>query len=256
MITGFVKIYRNMLDWEWFDNSNTVHLFLYLLLKANHKEKNWKGVTIKRGELLTSISKLKNATHQSVQQTRTSLERLKIAGTITIQSSNKYSIISICNYEKYQNNNKERISINNKHINIKSTQDLTRESTLKTTHEITTTKENKNLRKIEDKNKKISKASFKIDEDFSKRLKAKILDFLEYRKDIKKPFLSQKSINLLQSKLRNKEETEAIQELDQSILNGWKGIFPINKNKGKSLNNNKIYEPKKPEESDNDRLKL
>ena len=107
MITGFVKIYRSMLDWEWFNDSNTVHLFLYLLLKANHREKDWRGIAIKRGQLLTSINKLKNATHQSVQQTRTSLQKLKIAGVITIHSTSQYSIISICNYDKYQNDNKQ-----------------------------------------------------------------------------------------------------------------------------------------------------
>ena len=256
MITGFVKIYRSMLDWEWFDDSNTVHLFLYLLLKANHKEKNWRGIAIKRGQLLTSINKLKIATHQSVQQTRTSLQKLRTAGVITIHSTNKYSIVSICNYDKYQNDNRKEIKPNNKQINIKVTKDLTRKSTHKTTSEITTTKEEKNLRKEEIKNNKTSKASFEIDRDFSEKLKKKIIEFVEYREDIKKPFLSQKSIDLLQLKLKKKKETEAIQELDQTILNGWKGIFPLNKKQQKSFENNKLYEPKKLKESDDDRLKL
>ena len=256
MITGFVKIYRSMLDWEWFDDSNTVHLFLYLLLKANHKEKEWRGITIKRGQLLTSTNKLRNATHQSVQQTRTSLERLKIAGTITIYSTSRYSIVTICNYDKYQNDNRKDITQSNKQINIKTTKYLTRESTNKATSKITITKEDKNLRKEEIKNNKTSKASFEIDRDFSEKLKKKIIEFVEYREDIKKPFLSQKSIDLLQSKLKKKKEDEAIQELNQTILNGWKGIFPLNKTQKNSIENRKLYEPQELEESNNDRLKL
>jgi len=37
-----------MLDWEWYDDINTKVLFIHLLIKANWKEKKWRGIKIKR----------------------------------------------------------------------------------------------------------------------------------------------------------------------------------------------------------------
>ena len=36
---GFIKLYRSMLQWEWYDDVNVKVLFLHLLLKANYEEK-------------------------------------------------------------------------------------------------------------------------------------------------------------------------------------------------------------------------
>ena len=38
---GWVKLHRKFLEWEWYDKSETVHLFLHCLLKANHKDKSY-----------------------------------------------------------------------------------------------------------------------------------------------------------------------------------------------------------------------
>ena len=48
---GYVKVFRSFLDWEWFQKPEMVQLWLYLLLKANHREKEWQGRTIRRGQL-------------------------------------------------------------------------------------------------------------------------------------------------------------------------------------------------------------
>ena len=257
MTNGFIKIYRSMLNWEWFEDTNTTQLFLYLLLKANHKEKDWRTTVIKRGELLTSVNKLKQATQQTVQQTRTSLQKLKLTGAITIHSTSQYSIISICNYDKYQNDNRSISKPINKPNNKALTNQLTSKVTNQLTDHATTTKEEKNKRKEEIKNnKKTSKKKFLLDSDFSKKLQNKILEFVEYREDIKQPLRSQKSIDLLQLEIKKKEENVAIQELDQSILNGWKGVFPIRKDSAKNYNKSRIYEPRANQELDKDRLKF
>lgn len=67
---GWIKIHRRILSWEWYNDNNVKVLFLHLLLKANHEDKEWNGITIKRGQLLTSVSRLAKETHLSVRQTR------------------------------------------------------------------------------------------------------------------------------------------------------------------------------------------
>jgi hypothetical protein len=102
MNEGWIKIHRKFLTWEWYDDINTKTLFLHLLIMANHEEKQWRGLTIKRGQRLTSLPSLAKETSLSVQNIRTSLKRLESTGELTGQSTNRNRLITICNYEKYQ----------------------------------------------------------------------------------------------------------------------------------------------------------
>ena len=45
MDDGWIKLYRKIQDWEWFDDSHMVHLFIYFLINANTKERNWRGIS-------------------------------------------------------------------------------------------------------------------------------------------------------------------------------------------------------------------
>lgn len=113
---GWIKLHRKMVEWEWYNDNNVKILFLHLLLTANHKDKKWQGIIIKRGQKITSIQHLAEETKLTVQQTRTALNRLKSTGEITIQSTNKYSLITIEKYGDYQDCNEE----NNKQNNIRN----------------------------------------------------------------------------------------------------------------------------------------
>ena len=105
MENGYIKLFRRFLEWEWYDDNNTKVLFMHLLLTANWKTKKWHGVTIKRGQLITSQTHLAKQTHLSRQQVRTSLDKLKSTNDITIETTATYTIITIKNYNKYQDNN-------------------------------------------------------------------------------------------------------------------------------------------------------
>jgi hypothetical protein len=99
---GWVKIHRQFLEWEWYDDTNTKILFLHLLLKANHKDKNYRGQIIKRGSLLTGRELLSKETGLSVMQVRTSLTKLKSTNEITIKSNKKGTEIQVVKYNDYQ----------------------------------------------------------------------------------------------------------------------------------------------------------
>lgn len=101
-MTGWVKLHRKMVKWEWFKTPHMYHLFSYLLLTANREKKIWHGVEILRGQLVTGRKELSQNTGISQQSIRTCLKRLKSTSELTVKSTNKYSIITICNYETYQ----------------------------------------------------------------------------------------------------------------------------------------------------------
>jgi len=79
------------------------------------------GRTIERGQCVVGLRKLNKITHISVQTLRTCLTRLKSTHEITLEPTNKYTIVTICNYDLYQNLDSEINTQNNTPINIQST---------------------------------------------------------------------------------------------------------------------------------------
>ena len=102
MSNGWIKIHRKLLDWEWYDEPNVMRLFLHLLLKANHKDKSYRGTLIKTGMLLTGRDLLAKETGLSIQQIRTAINKLKSTNEITIKTNKQGSIIQIVKYAEYQ----------------------------------------------------------------------------------------------------------------------------------------------------------
>lgn len=100
--SGWVKLHRRFLHWEWADNPDMVALWIHLLLMSNHDSQKWHGINIERGQCLTGRIKLAKTTGLSPRSIRTCLTKLKTTGELTIKSTNQYSIITICNYDKYQ----------------------------------------------------------------------------------------------------------------------------------------------------------
>ena len=102
MEDGWIKIFRRFLEWEWYSETNMVRLFLHLLLKANFEDKRWRGIVIKRGQLVTSISSLQSEIRLSARAIRTCLDRLQKTGEIDKQTTSQFTVITICRYGDYQ----------------------------------------------------------------------------------------------------------------------------------------------------------
>jgi hypothetical protein len=140
MSTGWIKIHRKFIEWQWFDKSEAVHLFLYILLKANHADKMWQGHDVKRGQLITSIGHLSIATGISQRSVRTLLKKFENTGEIELKTTNKFTLVSVCKYECYQIADEESDKQNVTQTTIK------RQSTDK---QLTTNKNVKNEKNVE-----------------------------------------------------------------------------------------------------------
>ena len=114
---GFIKLHRKLLTWEWYHDTNAKLIFLHLLLSANWEDKRWRGVVIRRGQLVSSIGELSKELKLTLQQARTAIKKLMSTNEITCQATNKFTLYTIVNYSSYQDNKKE----NNKQNNIQIT---------------------------------------------------------------------------------------------------------------------------------------
>lgn len=102
MNNGWIKMHRSIMDWEWYKDSEALHLFIHLLIEANHSNKYWMGVLVKRGEFVTSIASLSKATGITAKKVRARLDKFEETGEIKRTASNKHTIITVINYNNYQ----------------------------------------------------------------------------------------------------------------------------------------------------------
>ena len=161
---GFIKIHRSIRKWEWHDDPITLSVWIHLLLDANYENKAWHGQTINRGQLVIGQAKYAKTCGITQQQLRTVLNRLKSTHEITTKSTNKYTVVTIANYDLYQSNQCE------------STHKLTRSATNEqqtNNIQITTTKEIKNLR-----NEEVIKKDISSNEDIQKKPKKERIVFV------------------------------------------------------------------------------
>jgi biotin operon repressor len=101
-VQGWVKLHRQFINWEWYDSATHVAFFLHCLLMANHKTKQWRGITINPGEFVTSHAKLAKQTGLTVRQVRKRIDDLKKTGEMATKTNNQHTKIIMLNWEKFQ----------------------------------------------------------------------------------------------------------------------------------------------------------
>lgn len=207
----YIKVSRSMLDWEWYSDINTSRLFIHMLLKANWKDGNFKGTTVPRGSFVSSIRKLADETSLTEREVRTAINHLKTTGEVTHKPTSKYSVFTVVNYDLYQSND---------------TQSVSQTTSERQSNDIqTTTIEEKKERKKGNKEKNTKKEFFPDDE----KLNQAFADFVDMRKQIKAP-MTDRAIGMAIKKLTELSGGNydtAVKILEQSIMNSWKGLFPI-----------------------------
>ena len=99
---GYIKLFRQIVDWEWYSDIPTCRLFIHLLLKVNHTDRNWQGKKIERGSCITSFASLSTETKLSVEQIKRALKNLQKTGEIKKISTNQNTLIIVTKYDDYQ----------------------------------------------------------------------------------------------------------------------------------------------------------
>lgn len=99
---GYVKLYRSLLKWEWYDDVNTKVVFLHLLLTVSIEDSRWHGTVIRRGSRVSSYAVLAKETRLSVDMVRTAIKHLESTGEVTRYKYPKYTVFAINNFDKFQ----------------------------------------------------------------------------------------------------------------------------------------------------------
>lgn len=138
--TTYVKLFRKMLTWEWYGDTNTTRLFLHILLKVNYEPSRYRGHEIGAGECVFGRKKWAKELGMSERQVRTALEHLKSTNEVTTKATNKFTIIHLEKWAFWQIGEGEPTTkVTTKKSNERPTTD----------QQPTTSKESKNVRKEE-----------------------------------------------------------------------------------------------------------
>lgn len=217
MISDFIVLHRKFMNWEWASSPNMVTVFLHCLLKANYKDGRFQGVEVPRGTFVMSQEGFSSECGLTRQQLRTALKKLESTGEISQKTTSRFTLITVCNYCKYQD------------YQPADNQQITNEQPAD--NQQITTRETKKQR-----NKETNISSLRSDNADSfveDGFKKPFEDFLTYRKKIKKP-IKEASLKVAyenMKKLSGENPKTAEQIVLQSIANGWQGLFAL-KNTG------------------------
>jgi len=222
-MAGYVKLYRQLESWEWYTDVNTTKLFIHCLLMANHKVKRWRGVDIQAGSFISSYGKLAKQSGLSVQQVRTSMNRLKSTHELTQESTSEFSVITIVKWLDYQGSDDVANTEINTPSNNQSTSDQQASNKQSTTNN--NDKNDKNTNKDKDCIKKGVFETFAGDDE---ELKNSLKEFNQMRIKIGKP-MTDKAKGMICTKLLDlQSKGDNMNDcINQSILNCWTGVFPI-----------------------------
>lgn len=216
---GYIKLHRRFVNWEWYNDANTLRIFIHLLLNVSHKDFKYCGRDLKAGQLITGRKKLAEELKMSEREIRTAIAHLKNTGEIDQQTTSQYSIITIKNWNEYQ----------------QVDQQATSKRPL-----------NKNVKKDSLLHKLSREEEFKI--LLSSSWHELIQNWLDYKKEKKQSYKSERSLRAFINTLIRYSENDVLKAkevIEKSMANNWSGIFPLKefKKEDKKTNEPSEYNP-------------
>ena len=111
---GWLKLYRSILDSAVFQDAEILKVWIWLLCNVACEQHDIicynKVIHLKPGQIATGRKKIAQCTDLNENKVYRALSALKSLGNIEIKATNKYSIITVVNWDKYQEENGKRTS--------------------------------------------------------------------------------------------------------------------------------------------------
>ena len=220
-MSGYIKIHRKLIDWGWYSDPTTKVVFLHLLLTANYKESEFKGQKIAPGQTVVGVKALAEKLGLTVQNVRTALSHLEASGEITRKSTNRFSVVTIANWGKYQLADDELTN------NQQSTNNQLTNNQQSTNNQLTTLEERKKVRKEESKTERIITPLTPLT-DCGEELQEAVRRWLAYKQERGQAY-KQVGLDTLIKKIKKSAiqygESVVVDLIDECIANRYQGII-------------------------------
>jgi len=127
-MNGWVKLHRQLRQSAVFDNPKLLKVWIWILLKATHKERQQivgrRTVTLQPGQFIFGRYAAAEELDMSPSTVRDYMQLLAEMGNITLQPDTKYTLVTVDNWAFYQSDEDfpdTKKTSNQQQINIKST---------------------------------------------------------------------------------------------------------------------------------------
>lgn len=225
---------------EQMPDADTIIVIWFKLLCMAGKENNC-GVFVMGGKIPYTEEMLATIFRRNITTVRLALKTFESFGMIEIiEDPYGNEVITIPNWEKHQNvdgmdrireQTRQRVAKHREKQKLaigcndeKTDCNVTCSVTVTECNATEEEKEEEEEKEKEKKNIKKKAARYAADDDLNNA----IIAFIEFRKKIKKP-MTERAVELVLKKLHELSPDIAtqIEIINQSILNGWQGIFPL-----------------------------
>ena len=103
---GWIKLHRSIIDSAVFSDADVLKVWIWLLCNVAYDDHDvvylGKVIPIKKGQIITGRQKLSQQIGMSEGKIYRATNILKSLGNISVKSNNRYSIITVENWLKYQ----------------------------------------------------------------------------------------------------------------------------------------------------------
>lgn len=134
---GWLKLYRSILDSAVFQDAEILKVWIWLLCNVAFEQHDTicygKVIHLKPGQIATGRKKIAQCTDLNENKVYRALTVLKSLGNIEIKATNKYSIITVVNWDKYQDENVKKTSSEQQN-NSKTTTEEQQDNSKRTQH--------------------------------------------------------------------------------------------------------------------------
>jgi hypothetical protein len=105
-MNGFIKLHRKLLSSPTFDNPNLLKVFIYCLLKASHCKHiqivGLQNIPLLPGQFIYGRDKAGRELRMKPSTAHRYMLCLKSCGNVDIKANNKFSVVTVANWEVYQ----------------------------------------------------------------------------------------------------------------------------------------------------------
>ena len=106
MSNGWVKLHRGLLEHGIFRDAEVLQVWMYLLLRASYREQKLaigrQVIRLQPGQLLYGRKAVSDKLSMGEGKLRGIMEMLEQSGSIVVESTNRYSVVTIVNWMEYQ----------------------------------------------------------------------------------------------------------------------------------------------------------
>lgn len=112
---GWIKLHRGLMDSEVFASEKALKIWVWILLKANHRQRYvklqiGKGeslVSVERGQFLFGRFKAEEELCMDGSTIYRWIKKMEERGMITLEANNHYTVLTVCKYDEYNSTDED-----------------------------------------------------------------------------------------------------------------------------------------------------